>query len=204
MKEYELVLKIKNAPLLNVMRTRGIRNAAELSRAVDINQGTLGKFLNLSKAPYSRQGKLLDSVKTLEKFFGLTVDFLFPYDELYIPLERNTFTAQMCKEEMLSISSECPSKCLEMLENESDKDFNGMLENTNLTSREKRALKLKFIDNMTLTNIGKNIGTEDCPYNVTGARARQILLKAVHKLKKERNVLIEEAGVYNKVFKNID
>ena len=45
--DYELTLKIRNAPLLNVMREMGYNTAAELSRASGITQVTIGEMLNL-------------------------------------------------------------------------------------------------------------------------------------------------------------
>ena len=191
MKEYELTLTIKNAVLLNLMKSRGITSAAQLSRESGVNQQTLSKYLNLSVSPFAKKGGLKKDAEILVSFFGLDIEFLFPADELYISMDKNKFTAQVSKDEMLRLSGSCPSLLLEVAENESAKPLNGMLEGSRLTDREKLALKLRYEDDMSYKEIGEKIG------GVSLTRAGQVIQKAERKLRRsasDGNDLVGIAG----------
>ena len=200
MKEYELTLTIKNAVLLNLMRSKGIKTSAQLCREAGVSQQTIGKFLNLSLSPISKQGGLRKDAESLVSFFGLPIEFLFPSDELYLSMDKNKFTAQVSKDEMLRLSGSCPSLLLEVAENESNAPLNGMLEGTRLTERQKLALKLRYENSMSYKEIGKKIG------DVTVERARQIVHKAERALRSEAargHDLAGIAGVYNNTHKEL-
>jgi RNA polymerase sigma factor (sigma-70 family) len=197
MKEYELTLTVKNAILLNIMRARGIKTAAHLSRECGISQGIIGKFLNMSESPYSKRGEVKKDATKMADYFGLDVEFLFPADELYLALDKNTFTAQVSKTEMVRLSGSCPSIMLEEFENESSEPFNGMLEDSRLTTREKLAIKLKYKDGLSLKEIGEVLG------DVSRSRAAQIIEKALRKLRGdvyEGLDFIGIAGKYNNLY----
>ena len=200
MKEYELTLTIKNAVLLNLMRAKGFSSAAQLSRASGVAQTTLGRFLNLSLPPIGRNGELRKDAETLVSFFGLPIEFMFPEDELCLSMDKNKFTAQVSKDEMLRLSGSCPSLLLEVSENESSEPFNGMLKGTRLTDREALALKLRYEDDMTLSEVGKGIG------GVTTERVRQIILKAERKIRFDcahGHDLAGIAGTYNNTHRDL-
>jgi transcriptional regulator with XRE-family HTH domain len=192
MKEYELTLTIKNAVLLNLMRSKGISTAAQLSRDSGVNQQTLSKFLNLSISPFTKQGDLRKDAEVLVSFFGLPIEFLFPNDELYLSMDKNKFTAQVSKDEMVRLSGSCPSLLLEEAENESSEPFNGMLENTKLSNRQRLALKLRYKDDLTLKDIGKELG------GVTSTRAIDIIHKAERILRTASSHGHDLAGIAGK------
>jgi hypothetical protein len=58
MKDYRLEIKIKNNYLFTKMQEYGIKNAVQLARAVDSNPTTVGKYLNLTNPPYTKNGEL--------------------------------------------------------------------------------------------------------------------------------------------------
>jgi RNA polymerase sigma factor (sigma-70 family) len=118
-KDYELVLKIKNAPMLNLMRSRGYETAAQLSRASGINQRPLGEILNLQISAFTKFGAVQATVAKLCDFFGCLPEHLFPEKNLYDPLAENKFTAQIYATQLNQIkqaSTQDPSVFLELLE----------------------------------------------------------------------------------------
>ena len=210
MKEYELTLVVKNAVLINLMKSRGIKTASELGRLCGISPGIIGDFLNLTSSPYKKNGEIKPSAEALSKALDIPVEFMFPFDELYIPLDKNKFTAQVDKDEMVRLSGSCPSLMLEEKENENSEPFNGMLEDSRLTSREKFALKLRHKDGKTYKEIGKMLGvyTEDYPdmvvNEVTSERVRAIISIAERKLRSDIHCgldLVSIAGKYGNGYK---
>jgi RNA polymerase primary sigma factor len=118
-KDYELVLKIKNAPLLNIMRSQGYETAAQLSRASGINAGSIGEVLNLQVSAFTKVGDMQATVVKLCDFFECLPENLFPEKNLHDPLAENKFTAQVYATQLNQIkqaSTQDPSVFLELLE----------------------------------------------------------------------------------------
>ena len=201
--DYELQLKIKNAPFLNMMRRMGIETVAELSRRCGIAQTELGKIANLKIIPYKERSDppvFRKSVLAVANTLMCEPHELFPEKHLHDPLVLNTFTAQVKSETLESLthkSSQDPAAFLEFLEEESKDQFEAMLATTRadgnsvLTEREKTILRYRFRDNMTYTDIAKIIG-------VSGNRIKQIIDKAFRKLRHPINAesVVNAAGRY--------
>lgn len=188
MSDYELQLKIKNARLLNVMRERGYNTAADLSRATGIAQNVIGEFLNLKSVAYASDTmKLRKPVEQLCDFLGVGVDEIFPPDNLYAPLMRNSFAAQVTTDELdraLTSENLDPAKILL----EQSLNIDTMLDAAELTPLERRVIESRFIEEKTLREVGKEIdkGPE---------RVRQIESKALRKIRRPNRLerIIEHA-----------
>ena len=195
--DYELTLKVRNAPLLNEMKRAGLKTAADLHRATGIGQGVIGDFLNLKTTPYGRDGFTpKPSVLKLAEYFGLSYECLFPEANLRSPLVQNKFTQQVSSQQMAqlaNISTEDPSRLLEIMETE-DRDVLEDMLSGKVTPREKEVLKARA-NGKTLIEIGDSMG-------ICSQRVRQIEQRALRRLRHPRNheELIESAGVYAENF----
>ena len=65
MKDYRVEVKVKNNYLFRLMQSYGLNNAAELSRASGVAQGTIGKVLNLKAPALTKKGEVTAPVQTL-------------------------------------------------------------------------------------------------------------------------------------------
>ena len=193
--DYELTLKIRNAPLLNMMRSHGYNTAAELHRASGIAQNCIGGFLNLTYTAYVKDGFTpRKTALRLADFFLVSVQELFPKDHLTSPLARNTFSTQVSSYQMTQLtnsSAEDPMKLLEIFETEGRDSFDDMLKGTTVTDREKSVLTMRLKNDLTLEETAQNL-------KVTRERIRQIEFKALRKLRHPKNYkkVIEAAGIY--------
>lgn len=192
---YEIQLKIKNAPLLNMMRENGLKTAADLSRASGINQSTLGKVLNLSAPAYSAStNQKTKATAALCDLFGCLPEEIYPHEHLYDALAQNTFTAQVTQDTMLQLSRGGRDPLLLLEENRTERrdTFSDIIDSCSaLTERQKGILTLRFQNGLTLKEVGEN-------YGVTIDRIRQIIEQALRKMRnpKYRNAVIDNSGYF--------
>jgi len=182
--DYELQLKVKNAPLLNLMRERGYKSPAELSRACGIQQSKLGEMINLKYTVFTRDGitPRVHAIK-LARFFSVEVDDLFPPDRLYDPLVMNEFTTQVKADQLEQIANyaQDPSALLEQMEEDSRDVISDMLGSVkNLRARSKRVIEMRFAEDMTLEQCSIELG-------VSRARVRQIESTALRSMRHPLN-----------------
>lgn len=193
MKDYELQLKIKNAPMLNAMRDKGINNAAELSRLTGISQSQIGDFLNLKNTCFNRHGVAKPTVIKIADYLSVTPDMLFPEQHLHDPLSKNTFKAQVDAEQMFLLAS--PEQDLDPVKLISDEGAFEKMIDCGLTSREQNLIRMRFSDDMTLREVGE-------VFDVTVERVRQIEIKALRKMRhpKRRGQIVDASGSYGDSF----
>jgi len=202
MSDYELTLKVRNAPLLNKMREAGFNTAAELSRASGIAQNNIGDLLNLKQSAYLRDGFTPRTVVIkLAEFFGINYEDLFPEQHLNSPLVQNTFTVQVEADQMerLCYDTEDPCRLLEIIRTQEGDAFDRMLDSADrLTVREKQVLWRRHRDGWTYKKIADEFdrGIE---------RIRQIEHNALRKMRNPNNShnVIESAGVYGEGYSTI-
>ena len=180
MSDYELQLKIRNAPMLQAMRACGMRTAADLSRASGVNKGTIGNHLALSDPLYrfnaNGERVVKPSIEAIAKALGCEPHDLYPETHWYSPLEQNTFTAQVSRDQLQQLahsSTQDPALLLEQLEESFE--FDDLV--SALTEREQTVLRRHFVDGAPLREIGQDLG-------VSVARACQIRDKALRRLRR--------------------
>ena len=194
--DYELQIKIKNAPLLNMMRQYGLENAAQLSRKTGIGQSELGKMLNMKYSPFLANGEMRKSVSDVCEFFCCAIDDIWPEENLYNPLKNNDVKRQVSFEQLQSLEqvSSCPTIFLENLDDYENAGFDKMV--NRLTPREKSVLSMRFVEGLTLGEVAKKEG-------VSRGRLWHIEQKAIYKLRHpiHRENLLEGAGKYGNYLK---
>ncbi len=102
MKDYSIEIKVKNNYLLTQMRQRGYQTAAELHRASGVTQTEIGKMLNLKIAPVNKVGKVVTSVQKLADFLMISIEDMFPPQNILDPLEANKAQVELNMSELMS------------------------------------------------------------------------------------------------------
>ena len=194
MMDYELQLKIKNAPLLNLMRENGYQNAAELARAMGISRAGIDNLLSLKRTIYGRNNweVLSKPAKQLSEFFNVHPEELVPPSHIRHPLKQSEFTAQVAENQMkeLAQATADPAKILEFMQTESRDAFEDMLEAARITDRERDVLRYREKDGLTLEETGRKMG-------VTRERIRHIEAKALRKIReRSQKDILEASGIY--------
>lgn len=180
MSDYELQLKIKNAPMLNAMRECGMKTAADLARAAGLSQTTVGKMLNLSLTCCNKLGEVRSNVQAVADVLGEPPDMLFPAGHIIEPLEENTFTAQVTVDEMARLTNNSgavdPMLLLEREERDSVDLCADILKKSSLNKREVAVMTARYAKGLTYREAGKPLG-------LTPERVRQIVGGALRKLR---------------------
>ena len=193
--DYNLTLKIRNAPFMRLMVSRGINNAAALHRESGVSKQQIGIILNLKESAFKSDGiSMKKYVTDLADFFGVLPDELYPADHMRDPLHQNEFSSDVTKSQinMLTHSAQQdPERLLEIMQTESRDAFLDIIESGNLTGRESSVLIARFRDNKTLFDIASSMG-------VTPGRARQLVLNAIRKMQnpKKKQGILDAAGIY--------
>ena len=180
MKDYRVEVKVKNNYLFSMMKSYGIENVPQLGKATGISINVLYTYLNLTKTPHTKKGRLLPSVEALCSFFSCAVDDLFPPQHIENPLEKNSGVIEANMNELVSSNLlGGGTDPLELLEKQdTPKLVSTALEKLN--PRERMVIKARFgldgEEEKTLQEIAEVL-------DVCRSRARQIEAKALRKLR---------------------
>jgi len=179
LKDYRIILKVKNNYLLKHMENKGIRIAAELSRLSGVAQSSVGDFLNLKQTPYGKNGEYLESIKKIAAVLDVPPSHLFPPQHLHEVLNKNIGEIEINKEEALCFSNIIKNPEELILDREQSGQTRKLL--SILSPREECVIRERngFDDRpKTLDEIGRVLGVDK-------ERIRQIESKALRKLRRK-------------------
>ncbi len=182
MTDYRIRISVRNARLLRAIERAGHRPGAPFAAAVGISYAcALLPYLNLTRSPLNREGLLRECAWALCGYLGASPFDLWSDDQLQ-PLERNHSTFEIDAERVQALISRrdpdgdperfaCRAQVKRLLLGAMDR----------LTTREATVIQGRFFDDLTLEEIGKQLG-------VTKERVRQAELKALKKLRSDPRV----------------
>jgi RNA polymerase sigma factor (sigma-70 family) len=171
MKDYEIQIAVKNAPLLNMMRENGYETAAELSRACGVSQNSIGDMLNLKKPLYTKFNQVNGTAQKIADFFKVLPDMLYPEGQHFEGLSKNKASVQVEAEQMFALTNMAETDPEMLLEHDQ------MIAATNemingLTCRQQKVLKMRFVEEKTLEECAQEL-------SLNRERIRQIQEKAL-------------------------
>jgi len=181
--DYRVQLRVKNNYFLTAMDRAGIASIAELSRMTGIDQGAIGKFVNLKMSPYkSRTGELRTNIRKLCDVMGASVEDLFPPQHLYSPLPRNTATMTLPLHSIKSLIHYSDQEVLQLISRKEEIDAVRQALQTEIDPRQATVVMMYHGigeyegRNYTYDQIAQHL-------NISGSRVGQILDKAYRKLR---------------------
>lgn len=187
MKDYRIEVKIKNNLLWQAMQSKGIKNAAHLSRETGVTQTVVGRYLNLVEKVYDRQGNYKESFQKICDYFNMMPAELYPEERMIEPLENNKRVMEANAAELLQLGSR-ESDPTEVIRLEQRAEAVHKLLDL-LSEREALVVNLRSGmdgDPHTLEEIGALIGKSK-------ERVRQIYDKAIRKMRRPQR--LEYAGL---------
>ena len=187
MKDYRIEVKIKNNLLWQAMQSKGIKNAAHLSRETGVTQTVVGRYLNLVEKVYDRQGNYKESFQKICDYFNMMPAELYPEERMIEPLENNKRVIEANAAELLQLGSR-ESDPTEVIRLEQRAEAAHKLLDL-LSEREALVVNLRSGmdgDPHTLEEIGALIGKSK-------ERVRQIYDKAIRKMRRPQR--LEYAGL---------
>lgn len=184
MKDYQLVIRVKNNWLLTVMARKGFTTATSLSLASGVNKTVIGHFLNLTRPLCSKNGGWRPAVIRLSEVLGCLPEDLAPPQHRETALEKNIAKFEVSMDELASLTDQNRDhNPLALLETSQRKDTINHAMNMRLTPRETRAVELVFglngNDEHTMVQAAEIFG-------VHKVRINQIVHKALGKLGGQR------------------
>jgi hypothetical protein len=180
MKDYNLLLKVRNNYLLTAMRENGIETAQELSRAAGVPPSEVGRYLNLKKAPYNKYGDLTPGIVKIATCLKRSISSLFPESHLYIALEKNTGEVEISTDEISGLLSDF-SALTAIEHSERDSALLDVIETLKPIEREVITKRFGFYgEPMLLKDIAKDLG-------LSGVRIGAIEAKALRKMRHPNN-----------------
>ena len=187
MKDYRIEVKIKNNLLWQAMQSKGIKNAAHLSRETGVTQTVVGRYLNLVEKVYDRQGNYKESFQKICDYFNMMPAELYPEERMIEPLENNKRVMEANAAELLQLGSRelDPTEVIRL-----EQRAEAVHKLLDLLS-EREALVVNLRSGMdgdphTLEEIGALIGKSK-------ERVRQIYDKAIRKMRRPQR--LEYAGL---------
>ena len=147
MKDYLLQIKIKNGPMMSIMRANNMDTAAELSRKTGVTQTIVGKYLNLQSIPFDIAGRWKETVVRISEFLKVPPEMLFPEQHLTKALKTNTIEGEVSLGEMKELVSTAGIEQIsETIQKDSQDELHDRLERGwgSLLSRERKILELRF------------------------------------------------------------
>ena len=149
MKDYLLQIKIKNAPMMNMMRLSGVETAAELSRLAGVTQSVIGRYLNLKEIPIRVTGEWKPSVMKIADALRVLPDMLFPEKHITKALKTNKLEGQVSFEDVSNLidsSDVFVDRLGEAIASEAENDTLDRLEQSlgTISNRERIVLEKRF------------------------------------------------------------
>lgn len=185
-KDYIVQVKIKNGPLLRLLRAHGFKNVVKVSTACGISQETLRRFINLERAPMNKNGRWQPAAETLAAFFNVMPEDLFPPQHYTKKLDKNKAEFGLSLDEVENfIENMTPEKLFMQAEGKVllDKAM------STIKPRDRIAFEGIVVDGRTLEDVANEIG-------VTKERVRQICWKVEQRLKRPAYKLKEAMDNY--------
>ena len=187
MKDYRIELKVKNNLLWQAMQFKGIKNAAHLSREVNLAPQVIGRYLNLTENVYDREGNYKKNFQKICDYFNMMPCELYPEERMNDPLIKNKGAIEVSQTELKTLSG-VESDPVALIHQDQVQDAVRNLIGL-LTPRDAKAVKMRAgIDDRehTFEEIGDELG-------VGKNRARQIYDTALRRMRYSER--LEAAGI---------
>ena len=187
MKDYRIELKVKNNLLWQAMQFKGIKNAAHLSREVNLAPQVIGRYLNLTENVYDREGNYKKNFQKICDYFNMMPCELYPEERMNDPLIKNKGAIEVSQTELKTLSG-VESDPVALIHQDQVQDAVRNLIGL-LTPRDAKAVKMRAgIDDRehTFEEIGNELG-------VGKNRARQIYDTALRRMRYSER--LEAAGI---------
>lgn len=177
MKDYRVKVKVRNNRILSAIEMAGGTVGGKWCEENGLSYVGVNDLINMTTSPLKVCGSLKDVSMRLCEVLNCIPDDLWSSEQLY-PLEVNFSEFEMTHDEMqklLPSQDDIYIENFDTVDEEKTKKLLGEALDT-LSLRERRVLKLRHEDGLTLNDCGKVM-------DVTQERVRQIEMKALRKLR---------------------
>ena len=174
-KDYLLQIKIKNAPMIRIMKANNIETASALSRVTGLSPTVIGEYLNLKKPPINIRGEWRTAVLTMAESLKVLPEMLFPEQHLTKSLKRNKIEGEVTFVEMGKFISQTGRNYISEMVEKDNKDTQDELLDIlekglkKLPARERMVLEKRYGINQkeeVLSKDFKEVNLMQFPYSI--------------------------------------
>lgn len=187
MSDYRIRVSIRNNRLLKAMEAKGFKSAAQFERSYGLRKYAMISLVNGSRPPLNKNGEITPFVKEILDILEINITDAFTEKQLQ-GFKKNTFTIEAKESQLMQLTS--ARKPLEM--NLMESDVNKLVKNllSTLPERYQIAIQMNLFENKPLKDVADIL-------KVSRARAQQIVLKGINRLKTTSNFtkLIESGAI---------
>ena len=191
MKDYRVMVTVKNNKLLSAIEDAGFSSVSEFSRAFSINESEVGRLLNIKKSPLKPSGELTVTAAKIIDALNCGIEDVFSEDQIWQPVEDNKGMLYVDRFDINEIMGLGETNSLESEYERSALTgyVKNLMSSSKLTQKEQRVIKMRFGlsggDSNHLDDIAKQL-------DVTTERVRQIEARALRRMRQqnpEENIL---------------
>lgn len=173
--EYRVKVSVSNNLLIQAIENAGYKNQSEFARAIGCGTSYVNMLCGLRISPMTREGEFTKGANQVMEGLGACPTDLWTEEQLTMNLKKSSSWSVMGREELNELMNGAPKSLLESVAGQELKRNMDEARKT-LTFREQRIIGLRFDDDKTLDETGKEVG-------LTRQRVRDIEAKALRKLR---------------------
>ena len=173
--EYRVKVSVSNNLLIQAIEDAGYKTQSDFARAIDCNVSYINSLCGLRVSPMTQEGEFTKTANLVMEALGACPTDLWTEEQLTMSLKRSSSWSAMGREELHELMNGAPKSLLESVAGQELKV--AMDESRkSLTYREQQIIGLRFDDDKSLDECGKELG-------VSRERVRQLEAKALRKMR---------------------
>jgi len=173
--EYRVKVSVSNNLLLRAIEDAGYKNQSEFARAIGCGTSYVNMLCGLRISPMTREGEFTKVANQVMEALGACPTDLWTEEQLTMNLKRSSSWSVMGKEELHVLMNGEQKSLLDSVAGQELKKTMDAVRKT-LTYREQQIIGLRFDDDKSLEEVGKELG-------VSRDRVRQLEARALRKMR---------------------
>jgi RNA polymerase sigma factor (sigma-70 family) len=173
--EYRVKVSVSNNLLIQAIENAGYKNQSDFSRAIDCNASYINMLCGLRISPMTREGEFTKVANQVMEALGACPTDLWTEEQLTMSLKKSSSWSVMGREELNELMNGAPKSLLESVAGQELKKAMDGVRKT-LSFREQRVIGMRFDDDKSLEECGKELG-------LSKEGVRHIEAKALRKMR---------------------
>lgn len=174
--EYRVKVSVSNNLLIQAIENAGYKNQSDFARAIDCNASYINMLCGLRISPMTREGEFTKVANQVMEALGACPTDLWTEEQLTMNLKRSSSWSVMGREELNELMHGAPKSLLESVAGQELKKAMDAVRKT-LTFREQQVIGMRFDDDKTMEECGKELGlSKEGVRNIEAKALRKIRL----------------------------
>jgi RNA polymerase sigma factor (sigma-70 family) len=173
--EYRVKVSVSNNLLIRAIEDAGYKNQSEFARAIGCGTSYVNMLCGLRISPMTREGEFTKGANQVMEGLGACPTDLWTEEQLTMNLKRSSSWSVMGREELHVLMNGEQKSLLDSVAGQELKVAMDAVRKT-LSYREQQIIGLRFDDDKSLEEVGKELG-------VSRDRVRQLEARALRKMR---------------------